>query len=930
MTRVVILLTLALFGGSAKAQSPEEGVESVISIDDFKDCGLVTRFTPSRLKPECFQNMRNIVIDNDWSILRRNGYAPYNATACTGGQPIRGLFSFFATDGSQYIIMHSSGSMFYSKGDGTCTPITGLNGGLSTTATMSCVQTLSYLWCTDGTDSVFRTNVTSTDVISSAPRGPYIGAFRNRVVISGVPGTLTDVYLSGELDGTDWSLPVVSYSTSPAILKINGVNDGLAVSCLMGEFQNSFLIGRQYDMWALSGYDLRDFSIHRVSEQVGCLDNKSSQEVNNVFYWLSRRGVEAYTGTQIQRASYNIDPTLAVIIAAAGNSQSQLFTTQADWQNGNLTASGPGAPVSSTISPGDIVPSSFSFTDTFSSGTFNNVALYNSVLEISTGSPFQNSGFEYANFSNWTNSNFSNQSVGASLNCNRSYAACSGDCNPAVSTNGIVGHVGTNMRGTVEVYASGGAIIFSSTTASLRAQDCLNTPQIVNTSTNAATQIYLKAYSTDYSSYSLQSSTFPNWSNGFSYGWTTSCTLGGGNKCVILFDVAESTFGAAFSSGQFTSRIFNTGFSTPTVTVIPSSFSVLGATISFTVRSSTSPNNDLWGGFFTAGTNPQRQYVQYGATFTVSASTMVPGINSVFFVAESTAYYITPCVTAAGNTSWGNLTVNGVTNGGSFTFYMSTSGVSCAQAINPTTANWSPVTANSIISVAVASYTAVRVLFSMDVATEVPTINDITVSWNAGASRPPVASAAYKNEYWLFYTTSQAVGAANDHALVFDENQKWQLHDDINAASADIYLNSLYLGDSQASGKVFQFDTGNDDNGNSFTMSFQTPDLDGGDNISLKNFKRMYLVMGAPSPTTLSGSMSCSYSINGSTTAYSLGTVNLTESPEQGGYFVAKMPFQINSPTLGQWISLSCRNTGTVGPLRVYSVRIVYTKNDWP
>lgn len=921
-------MALALFGGPAGAQTPAPG-DAVISLDNFKDCGLVTRFAPNRLQPECFQGIRNAVLDKDWTILRRNGYAAYNASPCTGSQPVRGLWPFNATDGSQYVVMQSSGSMFYSKGDGTCTPIPGLSG-LSTTATMSCVQTLGYLWCDDGIDPVFRTNVTSTATVAAAPVGLYIGAFRNRVVISGVPSNLTSVYLSGELDGTDWNLPTVTYSTSPAILKINGVNDGLGVSCLMGEFQNQYLIGRQYDLWALAGYDLRDFTLRRVSEQVGCMENRSSQEVNNVFYWLSHRGVEGYTGTQIQRASYNIDPTLQVIIAAAGNSQSQTFTSQADWQSGNLTASGPGAPISATISPGNIVPSTWGVSVPFSS--------YNNVFQVPNGD------FTSGNTTGWTASGSwavlaggvqaGGSCHGAVTNASQAaYTSCSANATRTLRLD-LVDTNGNSVKNCTTTFnCFGGAGCSAASTTCDKYTVAFGDVYMSSANyTNVALKVTDSISGNTLTSAISQSSFVYA---GVNFSLVDSGACGGGQSAVGVSACSVVNY----STSGVTTIVYDTGLSTPVWGLFTFN-RVSGSTnsVNFKTRVATSA-----GGTFDALipdvpgssiTSRNLRFIQANiSTASVPGGAVAWGGNleaTFGLAAETTGYYITPCVTAAGNTAWGNLTVNGVTNGGSFVFSMSTSGVSCAQAINAQTANWATVTANSIIPVAVASYTAVRVLFNLDVATETPTINDITVNWNAGASRPPVTSAAYKNAYYLFYTTSQAVGAANDHVLVFDENQKWELYDDINAASAAIYLNTLYTGDSLASGTVFQQDTGNADNSNAFTFSFTTPDLDGGDPIAPKTFKRAYLVLGGPTPTTLTGSISCVYAIDGSSNTYSLGTANLSEAPEQGGYFTAKFPFVASAPTTGQWLNLTCSNTGALGPLRVYAVRLVYTKNDWP
>lgn len=919
--RALLLLLALVSAAGAQSLSP---TEQLISLEKFDQCGFISRFAPNKIEPQCFQYLANVVLDQDYSILRRNGYAAYNATPCTGSQPIRGMWPFFATDGSQYIIFQSSSSMFYSKGDGTCSAIPGLSG-LSSSLQMSCVQGMGYLWCTDSADSVFQTNVTSTATVPQAPLGKYIGFFRNRFLISGVSGFLTNIYMSGELNGQDYTLPAVQVTTSPAIINISGTNDGEGVSCLMGEYQNGYYIGRNYDTYQLSGYDLRDFTVRKVDQQIGCMDNNSVQMVNNTLMWLSHRGIESLSGTQINWASFPIDPTIQVVISAAGNSQAQTINNT-NFTSGNLTASGAGAPISATISPNNLVPSSSTNRDSTFTGSYSSAAIINGSLQISTGSPFFNAGFENNSFLNWTNSNWG--IVGATgFSCDRNYAICTGNCNPNTggANGGVIGQRLGNIPITVEAYAYGGTLLYSSTTWRAASQACTSTPINVNLSTQSSPGgVYVHVFATNYSSYSVISSTFPSWSNGFQYGLQANCVLGGNNNCSGVFDIIESTYGASFASATFVdSTIYDTNFSTPILGTSASiqSTSVSGTSVTYSITYASSTT-----GIF--GTSP-KEFFKYSATFNQSNSTQVAYISTAVFVAETTGYYISPCISVSSPTSWGVFNVNAVTNGGSFSFAIST-GATCAIA-TAVNANWTAQTANSVITVATTTTdVAVRVLFSLDASSQVPTLNNMTVNWNSGGARPPVSATQYKNRYYMFYTTSTAPGAANDHAVIFDQNAHWQLFDDIHAASSALYLNQLFLGDSNATGTSYIFDSGQTDAGNAFTFGFTTPDLDGGDPVSPKNFSRMYMLLGAPSATTAASALTCSYAINGSTTSYPLSTVTLSEAPESSGYFVAKFPFDSSLPTAANWLNISCNNTGSQGPLRIYGIRLVYTKNDWP
>lgn len=970
-------ILLALLPAFSFAQTPSGG-EKVIDINDWKSCGFVSRYSPNKVPPNCVQSVTNAYFDKDWSLLRRSGYAQYNLTPCTGSQPIRGMWPFFATDGSQYLVVYSSGAMFASKGDGLCTEITGL-GGLSQTAQMECVQGLGKLWCTNGVDPVFNTTVATTNTVSGAPLGTHIGFFRNRILIAGVPANLTQLYLSGELDGTDYALNLYpAFSTSPAIIDVAGTNDGLAITCLMGEYQNQYLIGRKYDLHALGGYDNTNFTLRKISNQIGCADPKSVQEVNNVLMWLSYRGIEGFTGTQINRISYPIDPSIDAIIAAAGNAQSQTITTQSDFQSGNIVASGPGAPISATISPGNIVPSSWGVTSQSIAGT-------NFVMsDVDTGAVssaffdnFQDG--DYTSNPAWTIENGAFEVLGSSLHVT---GATNNFASARISQTRSTGTWSFVFQST-QTGASGDfclSFVYASTTSFIvsRGGVAEDSYRLMLYNDSASGSILGLAKGGGGSSFPTHCGSPLVGSNGvaaikalgigaFDGSHTVSIQQATNNTVQVFFDGAVeistglsslasasqvSGFGWTTSFGYSplvtniytpnfydtqVSYSYNTGVSTPVWSQYIASVSS-GANNPATFRTqsaiaATGPWSALTSQALSAVIVAQnRKFIRHNAQVqpVLSPSSTLATVSGISMSAETTGYYITPCITAVGNTAWGNLNVNAVTNGGSFVFSMSTSGVSCAQAINPITANWTTVTANSIIPVTVASYTAVRVLFGMDIATQVPTINDIVVNWNAGNSRPPVASSHFDDRYWLFYTTNSAVGAVNDHAIIYDQNQKWTLFDDIYAYSAAEYLNQLYTGDSKSSGLIFQQNSGQSDAGGDFTYSFKTSDIDDGDPTMAKTFSRAYVFLTAGDVITAGAVLSCNYSINGSSNTYSLGSYTFSESPEQSGYAVAKFPFPVGQPTTANWINLSCSYTGNTGPISVYQIKAVYMPQSWP
>ena len=958
MVKLVATFLLALLPAFVQAQTPSAD-EKVLDVNGFKDCGFISRYSPNKIPANCFQSVTNAYFDKDFSILRRQGYAKYNLTPCTGSQPIRGLWPFYATDGSQYIVAYSSSSMFASKGDGTCTPITGLSN-LSATAQMECVQGLGKLWCANGVDEMFWTTVTATAAVTSAPIGPHIGFFRNRILVAGVPSNLTQLYMSGEIDGTDYTLPTVMFSTSPAIINIAGINDGLAVTCLMGEYQNQYLIGRKYDLYALGGYDNTNFTLRKVSNQIGCQDPKSVQEVNNTLMWLSYRGIEGYTGTQINRVSYPIDPTIGAIITAAGNTQSQTFTTQADFNTGNLVASGPGAPMSTTISPGNVVPSSWSITTGGLDASWAMTDVDSTTAVIGYVDNFDDGNITgnvtwtatpgYGVFSVDTTNLWVTGSTtsGGTASMSTPISNSTGTWSFVVLSTGSVVRFNF-ISDSVDPFLFNGYRISvqplaSTPTERVSLGKILNSGFTLETINSAIDPNIADSNSHYYRVSRAKNGSITVAVDGITVISTVAASGPTSGSYVVLAsqDSVGSISKQHFSKIKFpyfyenqVSSIYNTGISTPTWGPYSISFSSVSiSSISLSIQSSIVGDGSGFQVLQTQSANQiivadKKKYIRHHIYPSPPESQIVSTVTAVNLSAETTGYYITPCITAAGNTGWGNLNANAVTNGGSLSFSMSTSAVSCAQVTDPNNANWTPVTANSIIPVPVSSYTAVRVLFSMDSATQVPILNDMQISWNAGASRPPVASSHHDDRYWLFYTTNSAVGSVNDHAVIYDQNQKWTLFDDINAYSAAEYLNQLYIGDSNSTGLIYQMNSGQDDNGNPFNYSFKTADMDDGDPNMLKTFERVYIMLTAGDTTTGGSVLSCNYAIDGSTTTYPLGSYTFGESPEQSGYAVAKMPIPAGQPSTGHWINFGCSYIGANGPVGVYQIRLVYTPQAW-
>jgi len=933
------LLIILFFTQSAQSQNLAKG-EKGYSYPEFNECGLVTRYSSNKINPACLKEALNIVLDEDFSISRRGGSSKYNATPCEDAKAIRGLWNYNAVDGQKYIVINSSNSFFYTKNQGDCVAIDGLSG-FNSTAEFDCVQALGELWCLNGIDDAFSWNGASTTTIPSGstnemPLGTKIDTFRNRLLVADYSNGKTRVSLSGEGNGTDWTLKIPGFSTSPANIDIAGLNDGDEVTCLMGQYQDTYFIGRGNDLYGLYGNDRRDFRLRKISNEVGCKEDGSVREKNNQLIWLSNRGVEAMSGTQLKRLSDPIHNEIEEIISAAGNSRRKSYNSEDEWEAGLASNEW----TSTTIEPGNVVPSTWGVTETmdyeFGAGTLVGVSTniiqnaitisnYYSKLEDTTyyfmpHLPNDNIGLDDGDISNWSTSG-----TGFTFSTATLYSFGFELCDNSSILYGKIKHdsdEASQTAFTFNIKNSSDEIQFTTTTMAglvssypyYYVYTATEPIKFEFTSRGGTQVVYSSTYSVDKVAIRL----------GYDKVFTQKLYT-------AYFDIA------LVKNGIFTSQIFDIGITMPIGGVFDATFSTpTNSTDSllFYVKCSTSPNNDLWGTPVNIVVSTASQSIELGgrycsfiSTFSVSTALARAILYDYTLQATSTGCYITDCINASGVTSWGNFRpTSQLTGNASIDYYVST-GTTC-HSVTRSTASWVAQLPNSVITPSTAPYLGTKAVLSPTSSTETTRFNALTVEWQEGESRPPVKSIVYKDRYYLFFTTSVVTGASNDHAFVLDSNNKWTLFDNIKARSAVVYEHKLFTGDSEDTGFLRQQDIGIDDSGTDFKFSFQTADFDFGNPLERKLLKRIYLLLKSEEVVGQNIDLSVNYYIDGSTTAYSLGSAGLNEADESG-FFIAKFPALIAQQDTFRWLSLGIEYEGKQGPVNIYGIKLVYTPIDW-
>lgn len=946
MTLASVLLALGLGLSSWAAepvQPPAPPQEQTFGVPLFTE-GLHTRYSANSIPDNALTEALNVLIDEDVDgvVVRRPGYAKCNATAITGAQTARGLWQFDASDGTKYHVAVSSWSFYEHDGDCVWTVIPGLGGAGSEDLEWDCVQALGKLWCTNGSKGIYWDG-TSTKTVTGMPAGTLIDTFRNRILVANVSGNQSRLYLSGELDGEDWTVSSSPVSTSPAIIAIGGVNDGLSITCLMGAYQDTYVIGKRDSLSALYGFDRRNFAVREVSREVGCIEDRTVKEKQNSLYWLSKRGVERMRGTVIDRVSDPVRNLVDTIIATAGNLRTVTDTTQTDFEAGNLTAAGPGAPMSASISPGSVVGSTWNVTlDTdgeWSSGADRTrVEVNGNRIHTASVTVDEFSDGQITSNPTWTviasGCQVADGGIRNGGNCAITipWAVSVGTWSATYSlyvttaSNGYESYFFLSPYYNSQSVHTGYAIVFYQASAGATHELSLD---LVTDSVHTRLIGPLTITKSTGSTFTAKATRNENGDMELFYGTSlvgTANDLTITSGTVLAVDIRRSdtlwdNVAAPASSGTYISQAYDTGVSSPTWGIISVSSTIVGNTA---VALKTRVASTCGGAYDSdvTETNGQpissakKRCVKFRADFSITGGGAY--ISQASLSAGTTGQFISQCQNpGSAITSWGRLSCGEVPYNGSFSLAVSTA-ISC-HAATRSTATWNTQIDGSVIAINTAPYVAYRVTFgdfSVFYATANPALQDCTIEWNEGETRPPAAASVYRDRYHLAYTSSTASGAKNDHQLVLDSNDKWVLWDNLNCYSLGIYERKLYCGASTDSGQVWLMDTGTADDGASFTSRFKTKAYSFGRPDIFKEFREFGAELEPEPDSSYSISTNWRYYVDRGTTSYSIGPVDLGED---SGYLLwGRMPFGTGEAVRGRYLQLEGEVSGTNSPFRFY------------
>lgn len=881
-------------------------------------------------------------------VRKRDGYEPALTVSPTGTQ-VLSVVDFKAPNGNECLLaIDAAGTVYRSINSASAVAVSTFAAG----ERLYCSISDGFAYCfTSGNGLPFSYDCTTwtneTLQGDGYPNGKFSVFTQDRQLVAGTTDFLNRLYVgkSGDFDNFQVGINKVDAFTED--IGRNGDRiTGLA-----------FLNGRVivFKEYSIGGFDITDqfkAEYYDIAHNVGISDPSAWVIAEGQLYFkASDNHIYVMDGApgNVKRISKKLERTVAAMLS--GKARYVILTDKTDWDAGNYTAQGALAAMTGSITPGSVEPSSVTMLDTssvdFGSGTKVNVS-----TDSRTSITISSTSFE---------DNFSN----SDLTTNPAWTFNSGEW---IVTNG---YLRPNANSIVKIY-SATSISTGSWKMNLYMgqQSTERDIHFLATSTNPSTSsgymLYAKRESNGNATLEVRVNTVGTVliATTITSGWSTgdfklieivrnfdgqfSLYQGGvfvgshtdttytRSDYFLVNDLAQDSQASRYddiyvfgysSYGVTTSRIFDSGFSTPTWgAFLVSLSSSSDASATFQVQASTAGDG---GGFETIVAQSlnekigaaARRYIRYKATFATTYSTKTASIEDVSLLTTTTGQYITSCLEpGTGITAWGTLEAAGTTSGSiaSFSFANST-GTSCTDAGLGNT--WTATSTGTTVSIATSAAYKARVTFSVGSASDTARIDSLTLNWTEGSVAPP-SYAAFWNNY-LYFSVSTGT-TKNNRVLKYDPSDGSFYVFDVGMNSPISYNNNFYFG-STANGKVYRFSNidpdsaPTSDDGANINAYWRSKSFSGGDPFAEKQLNRISLLARKQS----GGTLSPIWNVNGGNTA--TGSYSVAMST---GHAVVNHNYNVPVGQRGIWWDYRVGNLSTL-PFEVLGVRFDFSILPW-
>jgi hypothetical protein len=723
----------------------------------------------------------------------------------------------------------------------------------------------------------------------------------DRLVIAGVSAAPSSLYLSKAGDYTNFT---VGNAAIDSYIEVIAAPGGRLTHIEYGCGRLLWWKDKSFG-YVLGTEDQSQTQVVTVSNSVGTFDNSSAIDLEGSVYFRGQEGhIYKYDCSSLEKMTVEISPN----VQSSGRRTSNSFvqTTQADFQSGTIL---PTSSLNTTITSGSVFPSTITLTDTsssdFGAGTANTTVDTTTVSGAFTLKTYLTDAF--ANMSNWTEA-CGGASTASSLADfdEAAHGLSTGnilltgesivqfdfkDTNVAPGDNESL-WFGTLTAGTTVGYV---LEISARNTGSqyryrlYRAEQFLNdsgcTPGLFGGSNVQIGSDYTPGYDNSFHTVKI-TRTASTGAMDVTIDGTSRITGTDTKYTPTRLGIAVSqapglghfqvdTAYAVARTGNFTSRVFDTAFSTPIYGTFTSGTSG-GGTITQGVRCSAASGSGYTAdSTITSGslitTCSHKRYLIHTSTLSTTAVTSLPQVTDVSLTAATTGTYYSPVQNSPNVASWDTFAATTLPNDGSLSFFMRAS--TSAFTVLSATPSWTAQTVGSVISIATGTFHQTKVDFSMTAATNTPTLQDFTVNWYEGTAADKSYTIFFNDAVWwsVTYGTGTTV---NNYIFKYDLlHPGWTLYN----FGANGFLrqnNVLYFGSTGANGRIYRYGSATDDNGSAINAFWKSKDYAGVDPW----LENEYTQLDVLARQNTNQSLTVTYSLaNSSSTAYA---VNLSSSTD--------------------------------------------------
>lgn len=827
----------------------------------------------------------NVITDVGPSLTGRYGFVSFSTSTCPGG-----LWEFPNSNGTRYLVCGDTGILKATTGGGTFNiTVSTIASGVSTVG--SVLGNAFYFANT--TDGLKSWDGTTTSVANATMKVSMLVTHKGCLWAAGMASAPRTIYKSAFGNGANWTLATDPVVTDPAQFVIGGAVDE-PLTAIYASFQDKLMWFKSHSFGGILGSDRNDFNVRTYSDRVGTAYAESVKDCDGTLRWLGgSRTVWEFTGSALVKISRGIEDILSGVVQGDANARAYEITSKTDFDAGTI------AGLSTAISPGDIMLSSFTLTgvDTssvdFASGTLTNVTtstVNGALYLISTATSLFDNSFESG--TGWTG----DYTLESDLGVDGSLAAYVAAFAETVGLTISVYDYSTGNTTVLDSFTPASPIGWTQRAASSMSAFSGRTCKLILTASG--------------DSLTRNITSVPFFCSGGTVGFYYR--LPQANDSDLYLDLVYGTIRSTVTSGQFTSRTFDVGIDSAGANFAWTPTGANWTANSHTINAYTQSSADgvTWDSTVTwstgsAPTSAFNRYIRYKIDIsTASAGTGMPYVSDVSLSAiarPSTGSYVSTSFSLGTPSGFGVFVADGANNGGSLSYTLYTDTDSTKTIVNgvPVAGSYlssQTVTSETIPTVSTGAYAFFGSTFVITAATQNPTLSSLILNWTEGSTLK--TAAAYTNQrYWLGCAINSTT---NNRVLVYDRNKEWQRYSGINATSMTPYNGNLYF--SNTSG-VFQGETGYTDNGAAISSYYQTHTLAPASSHLVSNFNDLMMTMDN-SPTTLS----TTYQVNGVSTDYNLVDYAMNT---QSGIQDIRFPFPFSQVQQGKNVSFKWAVSGT-------------------